>query len=628
MKLVKNSIKTKLTTYFLLVSIIPITIVSYFAYTNSYKTIKKETFNHLISVSMLKEQEINEWINMHVKTIELIKKSIEKDIITNFKLLKTTGESAERHDNINVIFHDLTRQGSAFFELFILNVDTGEIHLSTDEKQIGKIEKENPYFIEGKKATFIKNIYYSLTSNEPAMVISTPIKDGSGNVMAVLGGRVELERIYEIMEEKAGLGETGEIYLINKLNNIITKSKEEAKKTINSKGINDCLNHNNGTCLADDYRGVPVMCSYRWMSEREMCIMAKINQEEVFTSIYELKHTIALAIILTIVIVVVFASLLSFAITKPMLQLAKGAEIIGKGNLKHKINIKSKDEIGMLADSFNQMTKDIGTVTTSRNDLNKEIKERKKVEKQLQKAYKKLKELDLLKNQFLHTATHELKTPLIPIKSQAQLLLDNSYGHLNKNQKEAIKMIYKNENHMELLVSDLIDISKVRSNKLMLIFEKVDFEELVNDAIKDMKVLSKKKGISIIVKKIPKLPKIPIDSRRIIQTVNNLIHNAFKFTPKGAVHVEIIKTKDNIRMSVRDTGIGMNKKTLEKLFTPFFQANKTLSRKYGGSGLGLAICKGIIKAHGGEIWAKSEGKNKGSTFTFTLPLKKASKVKL
>ena len=89
--------------------------------------------------------------------------------------------------------------------------------------------------------------------------------------------------------------------------------------------------------------------------------------------------------------------------------------------------------------------------------------------------------------------------------------------------------------------------------------------------------------------------------------------------------VEVKKMKDNLAVSIEDTGIGMNKKTLEKLFTPFFQAGTGLERKYGGTGLGLSICKGIIEAHGGKVWAESPGEGKGSTFTFVLPTKRSIK---
>jgi PAS domain S-box-containing protein len=231
------------------------------------------------------------------------------------------------------------------------------------------------------------------------------------------------------------------------------------------------------------------------------------------------------------------------------------------------------------------------------------------------------KRQDELKDQFLNMTSHELKSPLLPIKSQCQLLLDGDYGPLNKEQKEAVEMIEKNEDHLERLVTDVLDIARVKSKKIKLIFEKAHIGEIVSDSVKDMRISAKKRSITLSLKIIPILPDILIDSSRITQVIFNLLTNAIKYTPKkGIIDVLVGKTKDNIEVSVHDNGIGMDKEALEKIFTPFFQADAGFSRKYGGMGLGLSICKGIIEAHGGKIWGSSEGKNKGSTFTFTLPL--------
>ena len=121
--------------------------------------------------------------------------------------------------------------------------------------------------------------------------------------------------------------------------------------------------------------------------------------------------------------------------------------------------------------------------------------------------------------------------------------------------------------------------------------------------------------------KLVKLPMIPADRKRITEVVANLLENAIKFTPaNGKIVVEVKKVKDNALVRVVDDGIGVNKELLDKLFVRFFQADSSISRKYGGTGLGLSICKGIIEAHGGRIWVESSGVGKGSTFSFTIPL--------
>ncbi len=294
---------------------------------------------------------------------------------------------------------------------------------------------------------------------------------------------------------------------------------------------------------------------------------------------------------------------LARSIIGPVLLLQKGAEIIGTGNLMHKIKIKSKDEIGDLALSFNKMT---ATLRKSYFRLEQKIEE--------------LRELDKLKDNFLNTTSHELKTPLIPIKSQLQLLLAEDYGELNKEQKKSLEMVLRNEERLDKLVSDVLDISRIRSKKLKLTPEKFSLPKIIQNTVEEMKPEAREKEIDLTTK-LADLPEITADPGRISQVVGNLVNNAIKFTPeKGKITIEAEKGKKEVIVKVIDTGVGISPKNLKKLFTPFFQLESGLARKHGGTGLGLVICEGIVEAHEGKIWAESPGEGKGSTFTFTLPI--------
>ena len=296
--------------------------------------------------------------------------------------------------------------------------------------------------------------------------------------------------------------------------------------------------------------------------------------------------------------------LLARDILRPVLVLRDGAEIIGTGNLTHKIKIKSKDEIGDLALSFNKMTTAL-----------------KKSYSSLEQKIEELKELDKLKDDFLNTTSHELKTPLIPIKSQIQLLMAGDYGDLNKEQKESLEMISRNEKRLGKLVTDVLDISRFRSEKLKLIPKKFSLLKIIQNTVEEMKPGAREKEIDLTTKLVD-LPEITADPARISQVVSNLLNNAIKFTPeKGKIVIEAEKKEKEVIVKVIDTGVGISPKNLKKLFTPFFQLESGLARKHGGTGLGLVICKGIVEAHGGKIWAESKGEGKGSTFSFTLPVK-------
>jgi PAS domain S-box-containing protein len=233
----------------------------------------------------------------------------------------------------------------------------------------------------------------------------------------------------------------------------------------------------------------------------------------------------------------------------------------------------------------------------------------------------KLLELDKLKDDFLSTTTHELITPLIPIKSQAQILIAGDYGKLNKEQTEAVKMIYRNEESLNILSREILDIAKIKSNKLKLNIDQYSIIEIITESINEMKIIAEQKNIKLILSPIPPIPPMKIDGVKIKQVIFNLLNNAIKFTNEnGVINVEVIKNENEIKVIIKDNGIGIDGKDIEKLFIPFSQVYSSLDRKYRGTGLGLSISKWIIDAHKGKIWVESEGQGKGSLFIFTLPI--------
>ena len=299
-------------------------------------------------------------------------------------------------------------------------------------------------------------------------------------------------------------------------------------------------------------------------------------------------------------------------------------DTIIKGRIMPNFEIKLKHKNGRKI-----FIMEVGTSFIKKNgqvegvvSIYRDITRQKRIEENLQKALKKVKEVAKLKDDFLNTTSHELKTPLIPITSQTELLLDGDYGRLNKKQAQAIKMIARNTDRLTRLVNDILDITKIKSKKLQLILENADLSKIIADSVEDFKNLADQKQIELKSKLLTKSLKLLIDQARICQVMANCLDNAIKFTPgKGLIEVEMKKVKDNLVVSIKDTGIGISKRYLRKIFIPFFRVESDITRKFGGTGLGLAICKGIINIHHGKIWAKSLGKGKGTTLTFTLPLK-------
>jgi PAS domain S-box-containing protein len=242
-----------------------------------------------------------------------------------------------------------------------------------------------------------------------------------------------------------------------------------------------------------------------------------------------------------------------------------------------------------------------------------DITEHKQVEE-------KMKELDKLKDDFLSLTTHELKSPITPIKAQAQLLLKGEYGDLNTEQKDAIEMIHRNSEILDILSGEVLELSKIRSNKLNLVLEEADLGETLIDVVNIIKMYADAKKISISISPIPEMSKISMDKMRVKHAILNLLTNAIKFTQdNGSINIKVIKKENGVAVAIKDSGIDIEGSAMTKIFEPFFQVNSAVNRKYHGTGLGLTIAKGIVEAHGGNILVESGGENKGSIFTIVLP---------
>ena len=237
----------------------------------------------------------------------------------------------------------------------------------------------------------------------------------------------------------------------------------------------------------------------------------------------------------------------------------------------------------------------------------------------------KQKELEALKNEFLANVSHDLRTPITCIRGSLQLLCDTSVNQLTPNQEKFAKLALNNVERLSRLINDLLDLSKLESNKFTIKPIPFRIDDLVQSLVNEFGAWSKTKGITIQTK-IEKPLEIEADQDRISQVLTNLIGNALKFTPSGGtVTVEGKRSADllKVEVGVRDTGPGIAKNDFQKLFEKFSRIESQAMQGVSGTGLGLTIAKEIVELHGGRIWIESE-EGKGSYFAFELPRKSMS----
>jgi signal transduction histidine kinase len=227
-----------------------------------------------------------------------------------------------------------------------------------------------------------------------------------------------------------------------------------------------------------------------------------------------------------------------------------------------------------------------------------------------------LKKNERLKTEFMNIAAHELRSPVTPIKGYLDLIIHDNES--NEKIKNWAKISLRNAERLLKLVNDILDVSRLDSDTMRFDMAKIDPADLLNEIAEDMKPAITNKELEFRLNIQHPLPHIIGDKNRLSQVLKNLIGNSLKFTDYGYIGLDAEKKEDHLLISVVDTGVGISKEELKKIFTKFYQAYTGEDRNNEGTGLGLFISKEIIKKHNGLIWAESEV-GKGSRFVIQLP---------
>jgi two-component system sensor histidine kinase VicK len=275
--------------------------------------------------------------------------------------------------------------------------------------------------------------------------------------------------------------------------------------------------------------------------------------------------------------------------------MTKAAEAMADGDFSSKIGIESGDEIGILAKTFNNMASQIETM----------LHELKKSEK--------------LRREFVANVSHELRTPLTSVRTYAETLFENK-EITRDTEEEFLHVIINESDRMTKIVQDLLELSRFDSGDRKLDIEEFSIEQSVRDVHTAIALDAKKRGHLLSLELEWKMPMIKGDRARIEQVLMNIITNALKYTPDGGrIDIYTFRSRQNVSIKIEDTGIGIPKEDLERIFDRFYRVDKARSRESGGTGLGLSIAKEIITLHGGDIIIESEH-GKGTSVTVVLPL--------
>ncbi|MFC2058820.1 ATP-binding protein [Chloroflexota bacterium] len=277
--------------------------------------------------------------------------------------------------------------------------------------------------------------------------------------------------------------------------------------------------------------------------------------------------------------------LLSRRILGPIAALTKAASRMGRGDLSQRVKVRSKDEVGMLASTFNTMANELMQAEESRRNL-------------------------------IADAAHELRTPLSNIRGYLEAFRDG----VVEPRPDTINSIYEESLLMTRLIDDLQELALAEAGELKFNLQSIDPQEIIRRVASAIQPRADAKKLIIAIDLLEKLPPIRADAERIGQVLRNLLANAIAYTPEGGrITIAATVKDDRVEISVSDTGIGIPPQELPYIFERFHRADKSRSRATGGAGLGLTIAKRLVEAHEGTIQAQSEPGN-GSSFLFTIPI--------
>jgi signal transduction histidine kinase len=305
-------------------------------------------------------------------------------------------------------------------------------------------------------------------------------------------------------------------------------------------------------------------------------------------------------------------------IINPLLSLVRTSRAIADGNLDRRTGIKTNDEIGVLANTFDNMTEHLQQRTV-----------------ELEKANQVLEQMDRTKIRFIQVSAHELRTPLTLVQGYAQMVEMKAKG--NPDFVKYAKGIVDGTTRMVDIIDNLLDASRIDSNLLKVSLVEVQIEELVEKAVVSFKDSLEERNLSLVTDGLSNLPVVNADENMLYKVFHHVIMNAIKYTPDGGsitisgrtVHSD--NRKSEVEVSIKDTGIGIDPQYHELVFEKFYQTGEVLLHssgktkfKGGGPGLGLPISRGITEAHHGRIWLESPGydesTNPGTTVFIRLPL--------
>jgi signal transduction histidine kinase len=462
---------------------------------------------------------------------------------------------------------------------------------------------------------------YFVQNSEPYMTIAFPIEQFAGTVVGVIQAEVNLKHVWDVVSNiKAG--EAGYAYVVSRSGDLIAHRdislvlrRQNLGHLTQIKGAFEVASGapRPRVMVAANLEGKKVISSNAFIPSLQWLVIIERPAEEAYTPLYASMLRTSALLLVGFTMAVLASLFVGRRVVRPLEALRRGVERIGKGDLNHRLDLKTGDEIEILADEFNEMATHLREAYTG---LERKVAERTQ---ELTIANEKLGEASQLKSQFLANVNHELRTPVSAIIGYAHLVLRATEGQISRLQRENLQDLLRNAERLLNQIDSLLEFSKIEAGKIAVHVEPVKVNEVIQGAISTIEPTLNGANVRIIREFSSDLPVLNTDREKLGQILLNLLDNAVKFTDRGEIRIAASQQNGSLQLVVSDTGIGIPKEELNRIFEEFHRGDSSGTKNYRGTGLGLAIVKQFANLLGGEVAVESEV-GKGSMFTVTLPL--------
>ena len=576
-----------------------------------------------------------------------VKIFIQEKFTTLETALNISNLARARQEEQKLVLEKLLGLEPAFRQLVLLSVQGQELQQVSRLSKVasGKLTEQVESEIlselsQGKD--YFSPVFIDEITSEPMVIIGVPVTNIFGDFKGTLIAEVNLKFMWDVVDNLK-IGENGLAYVVDKHGNLIAFGDisrvlrgdsliqlQEVNEFVNG----DELTHESTANISKGIQGTYVVANHAHLGTPDWAVVVELPVLEAYETVTTALGLSVLVMLLGFVLAIVAGIYLSKRITNPIITLRDATRRIGKGNLDTKIEVQSKDEIGELAISFNQMIENLNKITVSRNSLKKEVRQRKRAEKRLQHYAAELERSNEEVKNFAYIVSHDLRIPLVNLKGYTSELrsalevigptVDTALPHLtkekqsavamalNKDVPEALEFISSSVSRMDSFINAVLQLSRLGRRELKP--ESIDMKALVQSSLETLSHQIQERGIKVTV---GSLPQVVADRTAMEQIIDNVLGNAVKYLdPERPGQIEVTAETNNGEQlfHIQDNGCGIAQEEMHKVFTPFRRAGKQDTE---GEGMGLAYVQTLVRRHGGRIWCESE-LGAGTTFTLTI----------